>query len=78
MSFGAALTAVSTGELRALLRALHRGTLRCPISHPELLRAGLPALVDRVGFLQGLDEAASRAVLTAVIAERAAAERRRA
>jgi hypothetical protein len=78
LSFGAALTAVSTGELRALLRALHQGTLRCPVGHPELLRAGLPALVDRVGFLQGLDAAATRAVLAAVIAERSAAERRRA
>jgi len=31
---------------------------------------GLSYLVERVGFLRGLDEAAVRAVLVAVIAER--------
>lgn len=77
MKLGAALTGVKTAELRALLAAAHKGTLRCPVTHPELLRAGLPALVDRVGFLQGLDRAATIAVLVAVLAERAESERRK-
>ena len=76
MKLGVALTEVSTADLRALLSALHRGKLRAPITHPELLKAGLPALVVRVSFLQGLSEDAARAVLSAVIAERAKAERR--
>lgn len=67
---GTALTLVSTAELRALLRALHRGTLECPVTHPSLLRAALPGLVDKVAFLQGLDAPATRAVLVAVLAER--------
>lgn len=76
MKLGAALTQLKTTELRALLTAVHRGTLRCPVTHPELLRAGLPALVDRVAFLQGLDRAATTAVLLAVLAERRVAEQK--
>jgi hypothetical protein len=76
LKLGVALTEVPTAELRKLLAALHKGTLRAPITHPELLKAGLPGLVDRVGFLQGLSDEASRAVLVAVLSERAAAERR--
>ncbi len=75
---GAGLTDVPTRDLEILLSRLHGGQLEAPISHPTLLRAGLPHLVDKLGFLQGLDAAASRAVLVAVIAERRAAAARNA
>jgi hypothetical protein len=73
---GAALTQVPTRDLETLLARLHKGQLTTPITHQTLLVAGLPHLVDRLGFLSGLDVAAARAVLVAVIAERRAIERR--
>ena len=70
---GKALTGVSTSDLQLALTRVHRGQLQCPITHDRLVVAGLPQLVDKLGFLQGLDESAVRAVLIAVIAERRAA-----
>lgn len=64
------LTAIAVKDLETMLSRLYRGELRCPITHASLVIAGLPHLVDRVGFLSGLDENATRAVLVAVIAER--------
>ncbi|HEY8431167.1 MAG TPA: hypothetical protein VIL20_22460 [Sandaracinaceae bacterium] len=72
---GTGLTGLSTTDLERLLRALHRGELRCPIGHAELHMAGLSYLVDRVDALRGLDERGVRAVLVAVLAERRARER---
>ena len=73
MHGGKGLTAIPTQDVETMLSRLHRGELRCPITHPTLVIAGLPHLVDRVGFLSGLDENAVRAVLIAVIAERTSA-----
>jgi hypothetical protein len=70
MQGGQGLTAIPTQDLQTMLARLHRGELRCPITHPSLVIAGLPHLVDRVGFLSGLDENAVRAVLVAILAER--------
>lgn len=67
---GAGLTGLTTTDLERLLRALHRGELKCPIGHAELHVAGLSYLVDRIELLRGLDERAVRAVLVAVLAER--------
>lgn len=75
MTLGRALTEVATRDLELLLSRLHKRQLVAPVTHQSLLHAGLPHLVDRVGFLSGLDEAAVRAVLVAVIAERRAATR---
>lgn len=75
MHGGKALVSIPTADLRAMLARLHRGELRCPITHAALVVAGLPHLVDRVAFLSGLDESAVRAVLVGVIAERSATER---
>jgi hypothetical protein len=69
---GSGLTHVSTDDLRVLLARVHDGALECPITHPRLLRAGLPKLVDELGHLVGLDARAVQAVLVAVIAERTA------
>lgn len=76
MHGGIALSKIPTRDLRTMLSRLHRGALACPITHQTLVVAGLPHLVDRVGFLSGLDENAVRAVLIAVIAERTAVEAR--
>jgi hypothetical protein len=76
MQGGVGLAAVSTDDLRLMLVRVHRGQLVCPVTQARLVIAGLPQLVDKVGFLSGLDEAATRAVLVAVIAERRAAEER--
>jgi hypothetical protein len=76
MRGGEGLTAIPLRDLRTMLSRLHRGALVAPITHQQLVVAGLPHLVDRVGFLSGLDASAVRAVLVAVIAERKAAEAR--
>ena len=67
---GKALTEVATEDLVALLRHVHRGELGCPITPAGLGEHRLLRLQDALGFLTGLDEAATRAVLVAVIAER--------
>ncbi|HJL16373.1 MAG TPA: hypothetical protein RMH99_11995 [Sandaracinaceae bacterium LLY-WYZ-13_1] len=70
-SFGGnGLSELSLADLRNLLKRLHDGSLTCPVGQKELHQAGLSYLIDRVDFLKGLDEAAVRAVLVAVIAER--------
>lgn len=71
------LTNLTLADLENLLRALHREQLECPVDHVRLHKAGLSYLVDRVDFLQGLDERAVRAVLVAVIAERKHAARKK-
>lgn len=64
------LVAVATTDLVAVLRAVHRGDLPCPITPIGLAQAGLLRLGDELGLLHGLDERAVRAVLVAVLAER--------
>jgi hypothetical protein len=59
----------------ALLRAIHRGDLKCPIDHVQLATAGFLGLADRLEHLRGLDKAGVVAVITAVLAERRAVAR---
>lgn len=73
---GAGLTHVSTEDLKLVLARVHDGSLECPITHPRLLRAGLPKLVDQLEHLKSLDARGTQAVLVAVLAERAAFEKR--
>jgi hypothetical protein len=73
---GAGLVHVSTDDLRLVLSRVHDGSLECPITHPRLLRAGLPKMVDQLEHLKALDARAVQAVLVAVLAERAAIEKR--
>jgi hypothetical protein len=63
---------IKTDELKRMLLLLHRGELRCPLDAGGLTAAGLFPLIDRVGLLHGLDAAAVRAVVVAVLAERLA------
>jgi len=72
-----ALTSVSDEHLERLLRLVHRAEVRCPLDVVELARIGLQDQVEvMLGMLRGLDAAAVRAVLVAVLAERRAARQR--
>ena len=64
------LKSVPTPQLQLLLKALHKGDLPCPITRVGLATVGLLHLGDELGILRGLDEAAVRAVLISVLAER--------
>ena len=64
------LKQVSTGDLKEILRLVHRKELPCPIDRIGLATTGLLRLGDDLEILQGLDERATRAVLVAVLAER--------
>ncbi len=69
---GKGLTQVSTDNLVALLREIHRDPFEGPFATPVLAERGLLPLQDSVGFLHGLDARAVKAVLVAVLAERRA------
>jgi hypothetical protein len=69
------LTDVPTRDLERLLRAIHRGDLPCPFDVPSLTRNGLQHVSERLGHLRGLDARSTISVITAVIAERRAAEK---
>ncbi len=74
-----ALTGVPSDELKLLLRYIHRREVACPITPVEIARIGLQnRSAELMQSLRGLDEAGTRAVLVAVLAERLAAERQRA
>lgn len=65
------LTAVSSDDLKKLLRHLHRQEISCPVSAGELARVGLQDRAEPLlRVMRGLDEAAVRAVLVVVLAER--------
>jgi len=67
----AGLTEVRDEDLKRLLREVHRGEARCPLSTGELTRVGLQrSSAELLGVLRGLDATAVKAVLVAVIAER--------
>lgn len=71
------LTGLATRDLKTLLRVLHRGELTCPLTIVELTRFGLQEPAEfLLRQLRGLDAAGVRAVLTCVLAERVAQERR--
>ncbi len=71
---GVALTQVADDALKQLLRAVHHSDIALPLSLPELTRHGLQHCASPLmAALRGLDAAGVRAVLVAVLAERAAA-----
>lgn len=72
MKGGQGLTKVPTAELETLLRWLHRGEVKPPITRSFCLSSALPYLSEAGDLLFGLDESAARAVLVAVLAERRA------
>lgn len=66
------LTRLTLPQLERLLRAVHRGHIRCPLDGPGLMLAGLSDVWDDVEVLKGLDKAGVQAVVASVIAERRA------
>lgn len=70
LTAGRGLTAVTDQDLKALLRAVHRGELPCPLTAQGLAMTGLLRLLDDLEPLRGLDAPGVRAVLTCVLAER--------
>jgi hypothetical protein len=72
-----ALVRVPTADLKKALALVHRGEMCCPLTPVELARCGLQHHMESLlGHLRGLDAVAVRAVLTAVLSERIAAEQR--
>lgn len=66
------LVGVRDEHLVALIRAIHRGDIRCPIDHAQLATAGFLGIAEGLEHLRGLDKAGAMAVITAVLAERRA------
>jgi len=66
-----ALTTISTDQLRALLRAVFKEQVACPLTPAGLAGMGLQdASGPLLSHLRGLDARAVHAVLVATLAER--------
>jgi hypothetical protein len=64
------LTRLSTDQLKRALKLIYQQRLPCPLSRVDLLSRGLNPLADFGDSLFGLDERATCAILSAVLAER--------
>ncbi len=70
------LTTLTTEQLKKLLKYLHDGSLETPLDAHRIACVGFQFRhAELMSALRGLDEAAVRAVLVCVIAERLQAER---
>ena len=70
------LTTLTTEQLKKLLKYLHDGSLETPLDAHRIACVGFQFRhAELMDALRGLDEAAIRAVLVCVIAERLKAER---
>lgn len=77
LQLGLGLVPVDDSALRTLLKALYRGDIAPPLTLPDLTRVGLQYCASELlHHLRNLDDAAIRAVLVAVLAERRAAQER--
>lgn len=65
---------VSTDELKRLLRWLHRGILPSPITRAALIEKAFGNQEGNLRFVVGLDVPAAKALVLAVLEERAAWE----
>lgn len=70
------VTRVPSDELKRLLKALHRGLLRTPITRSGLIEAAFGHLEAELDAVVGRDKAAAQALIVCVLAERANAERK--
>ncbi len=69
------LTSLTTDHLKKLLKYLHDGSLELPLTAHSIAAAGFQFRHhELMSALRGLDEAAVRAVLVCVLAERIQAE----
>ena len=65
------LTPLTNEELKKLLSFVFQGEVACPLEVVDLARAGLQHRYEPIlAALRGLDQAAVKAVLICVIAER--------
>ena len=70
------LTSLTTDHLKRLLKYLHDGSLGLPLNAHSIAAAGFQFRHhELMSALRGLDEAAVRAVLVCVLAERMQQER---
>lgn len=67
-----ALTSVSSKDLKNLLRLVHSGELECPLTYQNLAMAGASYVFDHIDYIKGHDARTVKAILIAVLAERAA------
>lgn len=70
------LTRLTDEHLKTLYKHVYRGTLTCPFQRRDLLSLGLNPQAEEAEMLFGLAEPAVRAVVLAVLAERANFKRR--
>jgi hypothetical protein len=70
------LASLSDEHLKAALRLLTQGKLRCPFKRSDLMAMGLNPLAEQGDLLFGLDERGVRAALIASLGERREAESR--
>jgi hypothetical protein len=75
-SLGLGLHRVSTDDLKRLLRALHRGAISSPVTRWSLIEKAFGDIEAHLKHVVGRDTAAAKAVILAVLEERAAWEKR--
>jgi hypothetical protein len=75
-ALGLGIYRVSTDDLKRLLRALHRGVLASPLTRASLVEKGFGDLEGHLGLIVRRDAEAAKAVIVAVLQERAAWERK--
>ena len=66
------LSPVPDEDLEDLVRLIYKGHIPFPLERRRLLELGMNRLADHGDVLIGLDERGTRAVLSAVLAERRA------
>jgi hypothetical protein len=65
---------VNTDEMKRLLRSLHRGVIRSPITRADLIEKAFGNQEGNLRLIVGLDTASAKALIVAVLEERAAWE----
>lgn len=75
-ALGLGMHRVATDDLKRLLRSLHRGVLASPLTRASLVEKGFGDLEGHLGLIVGRDTDAAKAVIVAVLHERAAWERK--
>ncbi len=68
------VTRVPSNELKRLLKALHRGLLRTPITRSGLIEAAFGHLEAELDAFVGRDQTSAQALIVCVLAERTQAE----
>jgi hypothetical protein len=75
-SLGLGLHRVSSDELKRLLRALHRGAISSPVTRWSLIEKGFGNIEGHLHHVVARDKDSAKAVILAVLEERAAWEQK--